>query len=92
MPDPLSVSADGLRLASAALAEDASQLTVDSASAPAGTKPSSVGAASFSASIAAFSRAYAALLADHGQSTALAAGSYTTVDDDGAADIGTVSV
>jgi hypothetical protein len=51
-----------------------------------------VGAASVSAAIAAFSQAYAGRLADRGQSAVAAADHYTAVDDDGAADIGSVSV
>jgi hypothetical protein len=53
---------------------------------------SSLGAAAVCAAIAAFGQVYAARLADHGQSAEAAAVSYTAVDDDGASDIGSVSV
>jgi hypothetical protein len=78
---------------SAALGEHASELAA-AACAPSSTsgKASGGGAAAVSTAIAAFSQAYAARMADRGQSAGIAAASYTAVDDDGAADIGNVSV
>ena len=92
MPARLSASPDGLSAASAALNEHAGRLAVADGAVPTGGKASSVGAASVSAAIAAFSQAYAGRLADRGQSAVAAADHYTAVDDDGAADIGSVSV
>jgi hypothetical protein len=45
-----------------------------------------------SAAITAFGVAYAGRLTGRGRSAEVAAASYTTVDDDGATDIGAVSV
>jgi hypothetical protein len=81
-----------LHAASAALNEHAAQLASANDAVAASSKPSTVGAASVWASVAEFSAAYAGRLADRGQSAGSAAGSYTTADDDGAADIGSVSV
>lgn len=92
MPDPLSVSPDGLNAASAALNENADNLGTAAIPSPTGGKASSAGAAAVAAAIAAFSQAYAGRLTDHGQSAGTAAGSYTTIDGDAAADIGSVSM
>jgi hypothetical protein len=92
VPDRLAVTPDGLHAASAALNEHASQLIAADGAVSAGSRASSVGAATASAAIAAFSAAYAARMTDHGQSAGVAAASYTSVDDDEATDIGSVSV
>lgn len=93
MPDPLAVSPEGLHAASATLNEHANQVSAAAGTASStGRKASSFGASDVSAAVAAFSQAYAARMADRGQSTEAAAASYTAVDDDGAADIGSVSV
>jgi hypothetical protein len=91
--DPLAVSPDGLHAASTALNEHANLLAaaVGSSSSPGG-KASSLGAAAVSTVVAAFSQAYAVRMVDRGQSADVAASSYMADDDDGAADIGSVSV
>ena len=92
MPDRLAVTPDGLLAASAALHEHASQLVAADGAVSAGRRASSRGAANASEAIAAFSTAYAARVADRGQSAEAAAASYTSIDADGATDIGNVSV
>jgi hypothetical protein len=81
-----------LNAASAALNENAGDLRTAAIPSPTGGKASSAGAAAVSVAIAAFSQAYAGRLTDHGRSAGTAAGSYATIDDDEAADIGGVSV
>ena len=92
MPNPLSVSPDGLNAAWAVLNENAGQLGTARMGSPAGNKASSAGAAAVTSAIAAFNLSYARRLTDHGQSARTAAGNYATVDNDGAADIGSVSM
>jgi hypothetical protein len=92
VPDRLFVSPDGLLAASATLNEHASQLVPADGAARTGGKASSAGAASVSAAITAFSAAYGGRLTNRGQSAEVAAASYTAVDDDGATEIGAVSV
>lgn len=92
LSDRLSVSTDGLRSASATLNEQAGRLTDAVGAAPAGTEPSSVGAARFAASVEAFSAAYAGRVAGHGQAAQTAAYSYAKTDDGGTASITAVSV
>ena len=87
------MSPDGLHASSVALHEHANQL-IAAVGTPSsiGGKMSSLGAAAVCAAIAAFGQVYAGRLADHGQSAEAAAVSYSAVDDDGASDIGSVSV
>jgi hypothetical protein len=90
--DRLSVAAEGLFIASAALHEHADQLVPAHGAVPVGAKASSEGATSVHAAIAAFNMAYGARLADRGQAAARAGKKYTTVDHAAADDIGDVSV
>lgn len=92
VPDPLSVSPDGLNSASAALSENAGQLGAVTISSPTGNKASSAGAAAVAVAITTFSRAYADHLTDRARSAGAAAGSYATIDGHEAANIGSVSV
>ena len=92
MPDRLVVSPEGLFGASIALRENAGRVVVANEAASAGDTASALGAARVATAIAAFSAAYAVRIGDHGRSAAAAGASYTDVDDDGAAAIGSVSV
>jgi hypothetical protein len=87
MPDPLSVSPRGLQNGAAVLDQLAAKLASGTAPAVTGEEECSAAAGGVSAAVAAFAKALGDRVGGRGQQLGVAAGLYTTTDDDAAGGI-----
>jgi hypothetical protein len=87
MPDPLSVRPTGLAAGAVVLDQLAAELGSWAAPAVTGEEECSAAAARVSSAVAAFGKALAGRVGGRGQKLRVAAGLYTTTDDDAASGI-----